>query len=710
MQGIFYKDKAEYTQGLNPVGEYVKQLSFYIQTTKGVNYEVANKAAITILKKRFTDRAVKCFERDDNGDRKVKDTSLLTYIRDNLREGNVLTPTFTSYLPRSKKPSILSDFILVSVAKRAKAKKEAHKAKAEGNLLLAENKNNEQNNLKTYNNSMSGAFAQEACILFNPSNHSTLTSITRTMTSMCNANNERFIAGNRYYPRAIDVYNDIIYISSNTDIEQVKSAVVEIGLHLPTVQETVQVLKYSSDLYFHDNAYYANKIVPYLSQLSGYHRASICYSGDLYHLRLFNPQYVKTMLSNLSSRVTADTDSGGVVDKLSCIDEGVLFCIHHFFYKELKGKGRQYDKMLGTGLVQSIHDSSVQFMSRLESYKKLFNAFFMNTIMPCNSFRLKNMVRRTVVLSDTDSTCFTLDEWVKWYKGGQFHIDDSSISMVGVMCFMVTQSIMNLLRILSRNLNIDKDLIDRLGMKNEFLWLAHVPAEVSKHYFAYTVLQEGTVLTEPEIETKGVHLKNSAVPKFVIKEAGELMRYILETISNNEKVKFAKVLNPILALEQRIKDSIYKGEALFLKRSKINAASSYALEPEKSPYARHVFWNKIFGPKYGTFDDPPYGVLKIPTVLTSKTALTQWLSGIQDQELKNRLSVWFTANGKSDLPTVYLNDSYIASSGIPEEILQAVDIHRIILDVTKQHRIILETLGVMLYKDKLVSEQFTPIP
>ena len=59
-----------------------------------------------------------------------------------------------------------------------------------------------------------------------------------------------------------------------------------------------------------------------------------------------------------------------------------------------------------------------------------------------------------------------------------------------------------------------------------------------------------------------------------------------------------------------------------------------------------------------------------------------------------------------DLPTIYLNETYIKSNGIPKEILNVIDIKRIILDVTMQHRIILETLGIMLYNDLLVSEQF----
>lgn len=707
MQDIFFEAKGSYTTGLNPVNEYAKQLSNYIQTTRGVSAERAKQVAVALIKKNLKDKPLKCFERAENGDRGVKDTTLLHYIRDNLKEGNVLTPTFTSYMPASKKKSILAEFIAVAVKTRGKAKKEAQRAKAVGDILLSDNKNNEQNNLKTYCNSMSGAFAQEACILHNPSNHSTLTSITRTMTSMCNANNERIISGNRYYPRGIDVLNNVIYICSNTDEKAVKKAIDTMGLHLPTVQETVEVLQRSSDLYFKDYNYYQTKIIPYLSRVSPYMLASICYSGDFYHLRKFNDSFVKTLLTRMTARWTgAVQNDPDIVEKLEKIDESILYYVHHVFYTGLKGRGKSYKDMLGTLIPESIYQCALRFIETLKDYKLFFNAFFMTSIMPCNSFRLKNMLRRAVVLSDTDSTCFTVDEWVTWYNDGEFVISPESVALGGAMCYVITQVIVNLLRVLSRNLNIDKDMIDKLGMKNEFLWLAHAPAEISKHYYAYTVIQEGTVLTVPEIEIKGVHLKNSATPKFVIDDAREMMKGILESVSSNKKIRLNDILTHVIGLEEQIRDSVFKGEHTFLKRSKIKTADAYALEATKSPYARHTFWNEIFAPKYGAFPEPPYDVIKIPTVLKNVTAVKSWLGSMEDVGLRASLAAWFTSKGKSNLPTLYLNDMYVTGSGIPAEILSCIDINRIILDITKQHRVILETLGVIIYKDRLISQQF----
>lgn len=712
MEGIFFLDKSHYKDPINPLKSYIEQLTNYIEKMKGWPFEKAKKAAYDIVRKHFKDPQMKCFERLENGDKVLKDTTVYKYIADNLKQQNIIAPTFTTYMPGRIRKSILSEFIFVSVAKRSVAKKESQRAKAEGNILLADNKNNEQNNLKTYNNSMSGAFAQEACILHNPANHSTLTSVTRTMTSLSNANNERIIAGNRYYPRGIDVLNNIIYISTYTDINKIEEAINTFGLHIPTVRETVQVLKYSSDLYFFDNKYYQEKIIPYLEKLSPYQLASICYSGDFYHLRKFNSDFVRNLLETMCFRIDIQERDPEVVGKIHKVDENIINFVHHIFFKELKGRGKVYGEIYEKVplLVESIYHTCKNVEKVLMNFKLFFNTFFMHSIMPCNSFRLKNMRRRTVVLSDTDSTCFTLDEWVKWYGNGEFHISDKTIAIGGAISYITTQAIVNLLRVLSANMGVDPDLIDKLGMKNEFLWLIHVPAEVSKHYYAYTVLQETSVLGEPEIEIKGVHLKNSAVAKIMIDDGKRLMKDVLEKLSNNKKIKLQDIVEHVIRLEDSIIQSVYKGESSFLKKSKIKSKDAYIEEPAKSPFGRHLFWNEVFGLKYGDFPPPPYDVVKIPTIVKTKTALLQWLASIEDVELRTSLQAWLNKNNKTKLPTIYLNDGYVLANGIPKEIISIIDIHRIVLDVTIQHRAIIETLGMLLYKEKMIKEQFNFVP
>ena len=705
MENIFFKPKDKYTNQLNPTKGYLEQLSFHLSVRMGIPLDEARRRAIAFLKKHFKDRHIRYFERNEVGDREVKDGTVMQYIKKNVNERNVLAPTFTSYCHADTKKSIISEFINVNVTVRAKAKKEGQKAKAEGNLELAEAKNNEQNVRKTYNNSVSGLFGQSACILYNPTAHSTLTSITRTMTSLSNACNERLIGGNRYLPRPKDVYHQIVYEATYADIEKIKNCVERFKLHLPTVEETVACLKYSSDLYFTDESYYEKYIISFLKKLSPYQLAAICYNGDLYHQRVFNPEFIKGMLEKMITPVIVDKP----LEDLSVIGkthEPVRVLAHSILVDKVQGFGLDYKKMNDQGTlaasVVATHDNTVTV---LNEYKEFFNTFYMTEIVPINSHRLREMRRRVVILSDTDSSCFTLDEWVDWYGNG-YQVNPKTIALASAITYIASEAIVNQLAILSKSMNVDDAQLDVLQMKNEWLWLSISPAEVSKHYFAWAVIQEGSVLTKPELDLKGVHLKNSAVPVEVTKHAKDLINSICIKLASNEKISFRDTMKEIISVEERIIKSINSGEVTFFKRSKIKNDTAYAQEKTKSPYQRHTFWNDVFGPKYGMLQEPPYDVIKVPTTIKSKTKLKEWLESIEDLELRGRLYNFLVTFNKTSLPTIYINLDQAKGRGIPSEILKVIDVKRIVFDCTMQHRILTQMLGVMLNENLMLREQF----
>lgn len=705
MEGVFFKPNNEYTNKLDPVRGYLEQLTHYIQTKKKCSPEIAKERAQLILKNNFKDKIIKFFDKEENGDRSVKDGSLLGYIKSNIDNENILVPTFTSYTNGKVRRSILSEFIVENVKVRSIAKKESQKAKADGNLDLAESKNNEQNNKKTYNNALSGLFGQSACILYNPTAHSTLTSITRTITSLTNACNERLVAGNRYLPRASDVFRSVVYESTYVDQDLVKQAVDLYGLHLPSPKETADVLRYSSDLYFMDDVYYRKYVIPFLEGLSPYQLAGICYTGDMFHQRKFNNSMIHKLFEDLT--VVVEPDGTNLEDHtvLYGVNEAILYFAHTLFNSRITGMGKNYEKMNEIGIAKALYLTCKNIEEVVLKYKVFFNAFFMTPILPINSHRLRNMRRRVVVLSDTDSSAFTMDEWVKWWCNG-FEITDKSVGLAGAITYLVSGNIVNQLAILSKSMNVEERLLNVLAMKNEFLWSLHVPAEVSKHYYAYTIFQEGNVFSKPEVEVKGVHLKNSAVPVSVVKRGTDLMETILSTLHGNKKLKLAEVIQEVIDIENMIIDSVNKGEAVYLKKSKIKDHTAYAQGPDKSPYQRHTLWLDVFEPKYGQIQDPPYDVVKFPTTVLNKTALKAWVESIEDVEMQGRLDTWLTKHNKNTLPTLYLNEMYVQGSAIPKEIASVINVRQIVFDCTLQLRVILETLGMLLNHDLLVKEQF----
>lgn len=703
MKDVFYRDKEEYKDKLNPFKFYLEQLTTYVQVKKQLPKDKATVIARKIFDDNFQDKTVKHFSRKDNGDREVLETPLSVYIKSSIDRNDVIAPTFTTYTSADIERSVLLDYVDNNVKNRAKNKAAAHKAKALGDMELFTAKNNEQNNDKRYNNSLSGIFSQKSSVMHNPTAHSTLTSITRIITSLSNANNESLIAGNRYLPRAEDILNHIVYISTYADIEAIKKATEKFNLHIPTVDEVVSVLKYSSDLYNISTNYYRKNIIPFLSNLNGYQLAAIAYTNDLYHLRVYNSNIVRSFIGEVIQPIRTDKplEDLGVI---KTIEEPILNFVHCILYDDLKGKGKDYKVLNETPLLSDIYHTSLHVAEVVKKYSDIFIAFLMTSIFPNNSFRLKNMLRRVVVLSDTDSTCFTMDEWVEWYLG-EFKITNESVALSGILTYIASQTIVDKLSRFSKYMGVDTPQLNTLSMKNEFLWTIHVPTNLSKHYFANTVMQEGAVFNKPSVELKGVHLKSSAVPINVINHGKDVIDYILTNVNDNKKISLNKIIDDIKNLELSIIDNVKNGNGNYLRKTTVKDKEAYSQSEDKSNYRIHTFWNETFGLKYGAMPNPPYSVLKLPTILVNQTAVKSWLDNMEDKKLSAAIGNWFRITSRKEMPTMYVNQDYLLDKGVPIEILDVVDVRRIVLDTTIQQRVILESLGLVLNSELMIHEQ-----
>jgi len=317
------------------------------------------------------------------------------------------------------------------------------------------------------------------------------------------------------------------------------------------------------------------------------------------------------------------------------------------------------------------------------------------------------MRRRAVVLSDTDSTCFSVDNWVKWINNGEVKFDQRSISIAASVAYICTQLIPHWLAMFSANMNVAKEDLFLISMKNEFLWFLHDPAEVSKHYCALTVMQEGNIFHEPELEIKGVHFINSAITPEITSGFKEFAKNNFLQLIEKGSLSAIDIIKKCIDVENSIKNAILvNNEMTYFKKSRILEKEAYALEEDKSPYQRHTFWNMIFSHKYGTLAEPPYDVIKIPTKVNTKTDFINWINSIKDEQIKNKLLNYAKETGKFKLETFYINADYVKSNSIPEEIKPIIDIDRIILELTTPYRLYLETLGFLLDGNKLIMDHF----
>ena len=700
---LFLQDREYYKRDIDPIGHYIEQSGIYLSKMTGDSIDLCKSWISDSLRNKkiegMVDPVVKFFHREDGGDKVIEETPLSRYINHTVSQGLILAPTFTCYVNPYKKESKLAGFIDGNVKKRGKAKKEAFVAKNNGDTLKFIMKNNEQNNMKTYNNSLSGTFGSKGSVLYNPTGHSTLTSIIRSVSSFGNASNERIVMGNRHFYDPDIVMHNLITVCQLTDRNTVKDVLERYQLHIPDIEDVIACIQHSSDFYWRDSRV-LDRLREFISKMDDIERASFVYNGDLYHIRKHNDAFMREFIDALSLKCNYPVENA--LEVVGKIDEQIINYAHQVCFDDAMGLGKDYKKMQELGKLNTIVATALNITKILREYQPLIRGLFLSKLVPASHAYIPSMMRRAVVLSDTDSTCFSVDDWMFWYFGG-IHFSEKTYAVCGAVAFIANQSVGHALAILSANINTTTDNLHALAMKNEFLWSVHMPTNVAKHYAAWTVMQEGNVFKKPELEVKGVHLKNSAAPPVLIKRSHEMIKEILQTLYSNQKIDIFKYVKEIQDIERDIIESVTKGEITYLKTSKIKDAEAYTKSEEESPYQHYQLWLDVFQDKYGVIDPPPYSVVKIPTILGSKTKLKAWISGM-DEDIGTRMNTWLTRMGKTSLNTMYLSIPYVGSYGIPKEISMVLDSRSIVLDLTIVFRIILESLGFFLKDGVLVSD------
>ena len=336
----------------------------------------------------------------------------------------------------------------------------------------------------------------------------------------------------------------------------------------------------------------------------------------------------------------------------------------------------------------------------LEKYRVFIETFFVSINVPASLAFLPTSIRRTALTSDTDSTIFTVQDWVQW-KTGKMLVNDETNAVSATMIFLAAESITHILARMSANFGIETKRIHQVAMKNEYKFDVFVPTQVGKHYFAYIGCQEGNLYIDYDMEVKGVHLKSSNVPAPIMKKAENMMRSIMDAAAKGEKISIAEKLEEVAEIERSIIKSAMAGESDYFRSQQIKSAGSYSKEPEQSPYVHYLLWQRIFADKYGRVDEPPYSVFKVPVHLPNAKAIQAWLANIEDQHIRTELEGYFKETGRKTISTFMLPQQRLAVHGVPKELVQVMDLRRTVLDCTAVFYLILETLGWYCLDDKI---------
>ena len=683
---------------------------------------------------------LKVLKRNDVGDREKAVVNIDEVLNYAISTESIIAPNMVVYDNSKTNISLSASYLIGNLAKRSIIKKKgmiAKQVKDENTYLIC---HNTEYGIKIFNNSVSGARVSPHNPFFFRVIHSSLTSNTRMMVSYSNASTERFICGNRHYFSIDVIIENILGIIHNTNYSQLSEVISKYNLYIPTTKDIFDLIKRSAKFYIYKMCNFDlakslidiedvkyKRLYNLVNNLSDLQKAIFVYNGDLFHLAKYNDKLIRDLITEYITSPLPNNDIYHSEDPDKIIGDahsgttafaGIL-CSHIL-------AGETIDKVKKESPTNyKIYSDTVKHIVQLDNkYKDLYICLFANDSPPSAIFNFPSSIRRSVVGSDTDSTMFTVQEWIKWYFGKLIFGDEAS-KVSNVLCYLNTRLIAHWLAYVSKQMGVEEHNLYELEMKNEFSFKIYARANMAKHYATLIDAREGNVYKEFELELKGVNLKNSKIVLAIMSKLKLLITDTLIDITNNKGIYIYPILQQIANLEHTIFKSLSNGEITFLSAVNISDKMAYK-KPMSSNYVHYDLYINVFQKKYGEIEPPPYKAIKLVTNLNKPKLVNDWVQSL-DESLFNDFQLWLNKfndineddfkdivsvdeetgeittimeiiNPKKSLKMLLLPQS-IFENGLPSEFVNILDQRKIVSELLNGFYIFLTMIGYYI-KDK----------
>lgn len=700
MKNYFAYADEEYGRDLDPIRHYIELTAFYLSRISGKPEEEMREFVIKNIKPggQFPIRnpTVRYFCKLETKDRVKKTCKWTDYIKLINQNNLILSPSWTGWMPYSRKPSLYRGYIEYRSGVRSAYKKQ---------LFLAELKNDAnginffdgmQQSSKIYINSISGASMDVHTINYMPTLHPALTSTCALSTSLANLNNEKLIRGNRPYLNFDMTLDNIVVITRCSDYPALQKAMDEYNLVYPTVDDVMECVTYSSHLYWRNEEKLA-KIRQFVETMKPIERAAFVYVGDLYHIYKHNKEVFVDFFNGFTNRTSESFDIERADAEIKDTDNDTDILARLICSEYLAGKTLQELKEENPEQYGEVAANMKMVKDHMDKYEIFIKGLLRPPIMnPGSNIKvMKSLIRRAVLTSDTDSTIFTSQYWVKELCG-YIGFEKRHYNVGYTISFLVNKTVFHQLALMSGNLGFEQRDLHIISMKNEYYFPVYALTNSSKNYFAYKSVREGNIFPKMKLEKKGVELLSAKIPSAVMDRFDDWLKHLMDTIIAKNKITIDDIFGIPYETEMMVKQSILEGKVIYFQRGQAKDASAYIKGNDAPALQNHRTWENIFGEKYGHAPDFPYTFLKVSVDLTKKSKMKEWLLNIKDKEIASLANSHFVNTGTHTLSMFAVPALTIGKNTLPQEIIDCIDVNKQIMNVTSPFYVVLETLGFYL--------------
>lgn len=535
-----------------------------------------------------------------------------------------------------------------------------------------------QNALKIFNNAQSGGMSSSGTPLFNKSGHTSLTSTCRTVTSTANLINERLITGNRLllsYDKTLEYF---IAQLRYADRDLIQSVIDEYSMTYATLDQVMDMVKRCTRYYWESETN-LGAIKLFLEALNPLELTILLCSMDLRGLYVTNKELMKRYFDDWCKVPEVPKDAKAEDYFKPANSDYEILCITKL--------GKHCSKLQ----MNHLNDYHISLEVKWDSF---IRAFLKSNIPPTGVFDVKEIVRESVLTSDTDSMIYSIDLIIDDYATDT----SSGLMFNGVLTYFVRSIAVDQHARLSTNMNVTKKYRYRLNMKNEYLFGSYVTTSMSKHYYALQLMIEGKLNDHPDLERKGVHLRGVKIAAKVREFTTRLMRKTLDALYGRAQLDAPDLLKEVGDMERSLIADITDGGWMWLTKNSIKEESAYAT-PDSSIFFYHEMWEKVFSDKYGSAPVLPYKAYKVNLALSNKTKIKKFFEENRGNAVIDKLEEYISTRDK--LTSAYIPVDMITSmGGIPKEIMGIVDTRLLIQQNLKSVYALLESMGLYFLNSK----------
>lgn len=602
---------------------------------------------------------------------------------------NIITPAGVMYMKVSKKKSFLTAKISDNLKFRKTQKKRMLEAAAREDTVTEQIANYLQSSIKIETNSIPGAKGSPYNPLFDIPGYNAVTAIPRHSIMCGYAHVEKLVAGNLYFPDLEHVINYCI-IHCRICPKNVMEVIHKYKLHIPTINDITEHFKQSMSSY----SILTNEIISGLfdlvSCLSEAERCFIFYANCAKTLITKNEVFFRKFLSqffNTDIPVDLSVDVNDLFkynsDLVSIVTSLNADVIHRVPVSDAKTTyPSEFKKLISI---------AKHMTDMMDTTSDIWSTFMKVDCDVQDAMSHPNMIRKAVIVSDTDSVLFSTQHWITWYTNKDMSFDKSAYEINTFIVFLVVMTLEQLFARLSTSFGAEGDNRFLISMKNEFMYPLMLRTPVPKQYAGKVAIQEGFVLPKLKDDIKGLAFRSSSFCKETARAGDEFRNYIFDKIMKGEQLLASDCINKVLDYEKKIRESLLAGEKTYLTTKPIKFKDEYK-DAGMSAYYYWELWDQVFKPNFGEFVIPNKGYV-IPLLNDGKILNNkEYLDTVEafDPQLKERLLKFIETN-KRTITFIYIP---MTLKRIPEILRPTIDVRSIIYSNTTPFVATLKSLGL----------------